>query len=198
MTFDPAILHELTSGLELDGYLRIIPQMHRATPLGTGHGLSRFSSPDRSFTLLYAARDLPTAIAERIVRDRYQGRRRRTIALEEIEHFAVAALSTRAPLRLIDLRTSGASRLGVPTDAVRGRAQQAGRRLSQQLYTGTDCDGIVYMSRITNAECVAIYDRAISAKLDHVNPVTNLTRLVDLEAAFGALNVRLLGNPPDT
>ena len=193
MTFDPAILRELAVRLEPTGYLRIIPRIHEATPLGMGHAASRFSSPNGSFALLYAARDLPTAIAERIVRDRYQGRQRRRITMEELERFVVAAISTREPLRLLDLRTSGASRLGVPTDAVRGRAQPAGRRFSQQLYDGTDFDGIVYMSRITNGECVAVYDRAVKAKLDPACPVADVGRLADLIPTLTSLSIRLGG-----
>src|SRR3546814_5452261 len=81
------------------------------------------------------------------------------------------------PLKLLDLRTSGSSRLGVPTDAVRGRAQQAGRKFSQQIYDTTDFDGIVYASRITNAECVAIYDRAADAKLDAACPIKDVSEL---------------------
>lgn len=96
------------------------------------------------------------------------------------------------PLKLLDLRTSGASRLGIPTDAARGRAQQAGRKFSQQLYDATDFDEIVYMSRITNAECVAIYDRAIS-KLDPVCPVLDLLRLAGLVPALDSLNVSIIG-----
>jgi hypothetical protein len=80
-------------------------------------------------------------------------------------------MASLAPRKLLDLRTSGAIRLGIPTDVVRGRAQQAGRKFSQQLYDGTDFDGIVYMSRIANAECVAIYDRAVPSKLDPACPL---------------------------
>lgn len=192
MKLDTAILGELAVRLELDGYLRIIPGLHRATPLGMGHGPSRFSSTRGSFTLLYAALDLPTALAERIIRDRFQGRRQRTIAMDELGSFAVAAISTSAPLRLLDLRTSGASRLGIPTDTVRGRAQQAGRKFSQQLYDTTDFDGIVYMSRITNAECVAVYDRAVASSLSPSHPVASLFQLPSLEAAFGLLNVTVV------
>jgi hypothetical protein len=189
--FDIAILSELAVQFELDGWLRIMPDLHRATPLGTGHGPSRFSSTDSSFTLLYAALNLSTALAERIVRDRFQGRQERVIATDELEAFAAAAVSTLTPLRLLDLRTSGATRLGIPTDAVRGRAQLAGRRFSQQLYDTTDFDGIVYMSRITNAECIAVYDRAIVAKLDPACRVEDLMRLARLVPALAALNVTL-------
>src|SRR3546814_857741 len=126
---------------------------HRATPTGMGYGGTRFASPTNSFAVLYAAQDLPTALAEKVIRDRFQGRAKRILLQADIEEQVVASLVARMPLKLLDLRTSGSSRLGVPTDAVRGRAQQAGRKFSQQIYDTTDFDGIVYASRITNAEC---------------------------------------------
>src|SRR3546814_14233842 len=78
----------------------------------------------------------------------------------------VSSRSARSSLKLLALRTSGATRLGILTGAARGRSQLAGRRFSQELYDDTDFDGIIYMSRITNAECVAVYDRAVTATLD--------------------------------
>lgn len=191
MSFDAAILRELAVGIDVTGYLRIIEARHRATPTGMGSGKTRFSSPTGSFTVLYAAQDLPTALAEKVIRDRFQGRKERVLLDADIDELVVASLVARAPLKLLDLRTSGASRLGVPTDAVRGRAQQAGRKFSQQLHDATDFDGIVYMSRISNAECVAIYGRAVLAKLNPDCPVEALTRLSDLLPALTSLSVRI-------
>ncbi|WP_438830627.1 RES family NAD+ phosphorylase [Edaphosphingomonas haloaromaticamans] len=165
---------------------------HRATPTGMGYGKTRFSSPTDHFTVLYTAQDLSTALAEKIIRDRFQGKTARVLLEADLDELAVAKLAALRPLKLLDLRTSGASRLGVPTDAVRGRAQQAGRRFSQHLYDATDFDGIVYMSRITNAECIAIYDRAIS-KLDPTCLVVDLLRIAGLVAALNSLNVSVIG-----
>lgn len=191
MTFDPAILRALAVGIDVTGYLRIIEARHGGTPMGMGYGKTRFASPSDSFTILYAAQNLATALAEKVIRDRFQGRRDRVLLQADIEELAVASLSARSPLKLLDLRTSGASRLGIPTDAVRGRAQQAGRRFSQQLYDKTDFDGIVYMSRITNAECVAVYDHAVNAKLYPACPTENLTRIGELVPGLASLNVQL-------
>lgn len=191
MRFDTAILQDLAVAIDVTGYLRILETRHRATPTGMGHGETRFSSPAGSFKVLYAAQDLSTALAEKVIRDRFQGRTKRILLREDIEALVVTSLEALAPLTLLDLRTSGASRLGVPTDAVRGRAQQAGRRFSQQLYDSTDFDGIVYMSRITNAECVAIYDRAAEGKLNPGCTVRAVTQLAGLVPALRALNVRV-------
>ncbi|WP_257555880.1 RES family NAD+ phosphorylase [Sphingobium sp. CFD-2] len=134
------------------------------------------------------AQDLPTALAEKVIRDRFQGKTKRVLLEADIDALVIASLVAIKPLKLLDFRTAGASRLGVPTDAVRGRAQQAGRKFSQQLYDTTDFDGIVYMSRITNAECVAIYDRAV-AKLEPACSVLDLVRIAGLVPALNSLNV---------
>ena len=89
----------------------------------------------------------------------------------------------------------GASLLGVSTDAVRARAQRAGRILSQELYDRTVLDGILYMSRITNRECVAVYDRSVS-KLDADAPALDLSRLRSLTADLAALQVTVVRTPP--
>lgn len=191
MSFDTAILRELAVSIDVTGYLRIMEARHRATPTGMGYGETRFSSPTGSFTILYAAQDLSTALAEKVIRDRFQGRKKRVLLEADFEELVIANLNARAPLKLLDLRTSGANQLGVPTDAVRGRAQQAGRKFSQRLYDTTDFDGMVFMSRITNAECVAVYDRGVKTKLDPKCPVRDIIRLVELEPALRSLNVVL-------
>lgn len=195
MTLNKAILGELAVSIDVTGYLRIMDAAHRATPAGMGYGKTRFASPTDSFKLLYVAQDLQTALAEAVIRDRYQGKQKRELLEEDIEQSVIASMVSLAPLKLLDLRTSGASRLGVPTNAVRGRAQQSGRRFSQELYDSTDFDGIVYMSRITNAECIAIYDRAAGAKLEPACPVVDLVRLTDLEPTLRSLNVALIRRP---
>ena len=47
------------------------------------------------------------------------------------------------------------------------------------------------MSRITNAECVAVYDRAVTATLDPACPVVELLRLADLVPALKSLSIEL-------
>lgn len=195
MTLDKTILRDLAVSIDVTGYLRIMDAAHRATPTGMGYGKTRFASPTDSFKLLYVAQDLPTALAEAVIRDRFQGKQKRELLEEDIEQSVIASMVSLAPLKLLDLRTSGANRLGVPTNAVRGRAQQSGRRFSQELYDSTDFDGIVYMSRITNAECVAVYDRAAGSTLDPACPVVDLVRLADLELGLRSLNVSLIGKP---
>jgi hypothetical protein len=193
MRLDPAILAQLTVRIDPTDYVRVIHRDHRATPTGMGYGATRFASPSNAFQLLYVAESLETGIAERIVRDRFQGRNRRAMAVEELDDYAVANMAARAPLDLIDLRTSGAMRLGISTNTARAKTQREGRKFSEALYAQTDVDGIVYFSRITGEECLAVYDRAVMAKFDARCRVADLNALIELEPALRALNILLIG-----
>ncbi|PZR86738.1 MAG: RES domain-containing protein [Stutzerimonas stutzeri] len=189
MTLDPAILARLSVGVDVTNYVRIMARAHAATPLGMGPGRSRFSSPRNRFHLLYLAQDPVTAFAETIVRDRYENQVDRLLLEDELDRYSIAAVRNPRPLFLLDLRNEGASLLGVSTDAVRAKAQAAGRRLSQSLYDKTTFDGIVYMSRITNRECVAVYDRAVTPSLEADSPAIDLPRLTTLPTILATLHV---------
>ena len=52
---------------------------------GMGLGKSRFSSPKNRFRLLYLAQDPTTAVAETIVRDRFEGASERLLLAEEFD-----------------------------------------------------------------------------------------------------------------
>jgi hypothetical protein len=191
MTLDPAILAGLAVSVDVTGYVRILARVHAATPLGMGPGRSRFSSPRDKFRQLYLAQDPTTAFAETIIRDRYEKEAERLLLEEELHRYSIAAVRNPQPLFLLDLRNEGASLLGVPTDAVRAKAQAAGRRLSQSLYDQTTFDGIVYMSRITNRQCVVVYDRAVASKLEADSPALDLPRLAGLPSIMNALHITI-------
>ena len=195
MTLYPAILKRLSVSVDVTGYVRIIARIHAATPLGMGAGRSRFSSPRDKFRLLYLAQNPMTAVAETIVRDRYEKAAERLLHEDELDRYSIAAVRNPRPLFLLDLRNEGASLLGVSTDAVRAKAQAAGRRLSQALYDQTTFDGILYMSRITNKQCVAVYDRAVASTLEADRPALDLPRLANLRAALDALHISLIAVP---
>ncbi|WP_423868831.1 RES domain-containing protein [Bradyrhizobium sp.] len=55
---------------------RILPSRRRSTPASAGFGSSRLSSPSGAFRVLYAADNFPTAFAEAVVRDRFEGKTR--------------------------------------------------------------------------------------------------------------------------
>lgn len=143
---------------------RILPSRHRSTPVGAGFGSSRLSSPSGSFRVLYAADNFATAFAEAVVRDRFEGKKRRFLYRPHLEQLCVTSISSNRDLTLLDLRGAAAYEAGVDTDASRARAHTSGQALSEAVHAEmTDIDGILFDSRLTAGGCVAIYDRAFSA-----------------------------------
>lgn len=191
----PNILQQLAVQVDVSNYVRILPRIYAASPLGMGFGLTRFSSPKNKFQLLYLAQNPMTAVAETIVRDRFEKTTDRYLMREELDRYSIAVIRNPKPLFLLDLRYEGASLLGISTDTVRAKAQAAGRRLSQEIYDRTEFDGIIYMSRITNKECVAVYDRAVHLNLETEAPALNLTRLSSLTDIFEKLFVTIMAKP---
>ena len=190
MKLDPQIVSDLALRFQPQTYLRVMPVAHMATPLGMGFGQTRFSSPGRVFQLIYSARDAATAIAETIIRDRFEGATERVLDESEIEEWAISEVTALAPLLVIDLRTTGLLRLGVSTDAARSKEHREGQKLSETLYGSFAVDGLLYSSRLTSAECVAVYDRAVSIKLE-ATPAVNLIRHPDLVPALRSIGVTI-------
>lgn len=155
-----------------------------------GFGQTRFSSPGRVFRLVYLAGDLATAIAETIVRDRFEGATQRVLDQTEIGDWAVAEVTAPTPLVVIDLRTTGLLKLGVSTDAARAKEHREGQKLSEALHGAFAVDGLLYSSRLTSAECVAVYDRAVGAKLE-ATPAVELIRHPDLISALQSIGVTI-------
>ena len=147
-----------------NGY-RIMPARHAAKPLGTVPADSRFCVRDGGYTILYASPDFATAVVETVVRDRFTHQRDRRIALREVTERAWARISTRpeAELTLLDLRGDGCTRIGAPTDTVRARNHAAGRALGKAIHAAhPDIDGLVYVSRLTDEEIYAVFDRGMT------------------------------------
>ena len=95
MTYDPAILTRLTIRYEPVAFLRAMRLAYRATPLGMGYGKTRFASPTDAFQVLYIGRDIQTAVAETLGRDRFAGRKRRLIPLSEAETGGITEVSAK-------------------------------------------------------------------------------------------------------
>ncbi|MGE3708815.1 MAG: RES family NAD+ phosphorylase [Hyphomicrobiaceae bacterium] len=188
MKLDPKVVAELAVPFRPSAYLRVMPKVHAATPLGMGFGQTRFSAPDNSFKVLYIARDIATAIAETIIRDRFEGRARRILDITEVDDWAFSEVSAPTPLTVLDLRTTGLLKLGISTNAARAKSHATGRRLSKALYDRFAIDGILYASRLTSAECLAVYDRAVPAGLV-ATPAESLVRNPHLTDALQSLNV---------
>ena len=153
---------------------RILPGRHRGQPTGAGFGSSRFSSPLRQFKVLYAGEDFATAFAEAVVRDRFQGRQRRVLYRPHLDALCVTATSSLRDLALVDLSGAGSYELGIDTDANRARDHGRGQEFSQLLHDQLpDVDGILFDSRLTNARCIAVYERAVPS-LSGSSPISLL------------------------
>lgn len=188
MKLDPRTVADLALAFRPETYLRVMPVEHKATPLGMGFGHTRFSSPSLTFRLAYLAGDLATAIAETIVRDRFEGSQERILDESEIAEWAVAEVTANAPLSVLDLRTTGLLKLGVSTDAARAKEHREGQRLSEAVYSTFAVDGLLYSSRLTAENCVAVYDRAVASKLSSTGAV-ELVRHPDLIPALRTIGV---------
>ncbi|WP_336488139.1 RES family NAD+ phosphorylase [Methylobacterium nigriterrae] len=172
-------LQSRTTLVTLGAWPRIIPSAHKKTPAGAGFGSSRFSSPSRSFRVLYAAEDFPTAFSEAVVRDRMEGKQLRFLYRPQLEALMATNIGSTAGLKLLDLTNGGAYELGIDTDTSRSRAHSKGQTFSEALHAETDFDGILFNSRLTTGKCVAIYDRAF-ARLAGSTP----TEIVRLDALY--------------
>lgn len=191
MALEPDVVARLVVAYQPTAYLRVTPIAHRATPLGMGFGKTRFASPTEAFKLLYIAEDLATSVAEAIIRDRFEGVTARELTAGEVAGWGVTEISAPVPLRLLDMRTVGCFLLGVSTDITGAKAQDEARQFSQAVFDLTDLDGILYLSRLTRRTCVAVYDRAVAAKLD-AGPVHELETLAALLPALAALRIVLI------
>ncbi len=194
MILDPDILAVLAVAIMPKSYVRITPMTHMATPLGAGFGVTRFASPTKAFKVIYIAQDLTTGVAETLVRDRFQRKARRRLIDVEAALWGATEINASAPLTLIDLRTTGLVRLGVSTEAARGKVQGQGRKLSQAIYDQTNAQGIIYFSRLTGRTCICIYDRALPGGLV-ATPVVAVTLLAGFVDALRELNVTLIASP---
>lgn len=136
--------------------------------LGFGKSLSRFSDPRRRvpenrFGVLYLGSTLKVCFVESVLRDQGDGRigdlllEQRELA---VRNYAMIAII--APLSLVDLRSDGPLRMGIPSDVVRGAKQSLARRWSLAFHEHpAQPDGIIYPSRLNGEINLAIYDRAI-------------------------------------
>ncbi len=194
MILDPKVLADLAVAITPKSYIRVTPVAHAATPLGAGFGVTRFASTTEAFKVIYIAQDITTGVAETLVRDRFQGRTRRKLLDVEAALWGTTEVNAGAPLTLIDLRTTGLVRLGVSTEAARGKAQGQGRKLSQAIYDQTDAQGLIYNSRLTGRACICVYDRALPGGLV-ATPVVELTMLAGFVDALRELNVTLIATP---
>lgn len=192
MVVDGALLTSQTVLFEFSNHIRIIPSVYQATPLGCAVGNSRFGGTDKSFAVLYAARDLATALAETVVRDRFEGLEDRRLFAAELSDRAAVQIDTIKPLRLVDLRKGGCLKLGVSTDIAGAKCFDEAQSFSDLVHKVANIDGILYASRLTSQNCIAIFDRATTTHLT-VSSAAPLFQLERVGNALKKLNVQLIG-----
>ena len=79
-------------------------------------------------------------------------------------------------------------------DAARAKHHLEGQELSEAVHSTFAVDGLLYLSRLTGAPCVAVYDRAVESKL-FSSPSSELVRQGDLISALESLSVSVRGTP---
>jgi hypothetical protein len=125
---DANVVAGLTVAVTPRSYVRVTPMAHAATPLGAGYGVTRFASPTKTFKVIYLAQDLTTAIAETLIRDRFQGRVRRKLLDGEAVLWGATNESFLGVINECHAATSAmASRRVVPMPPLRYAASTAGR-----------------------------------------------------------------------
>jgi hypothetical protein len=137
-----------------------------AAPLSPGDGPSRFSDPHepaslpRRFRPIYMADDFLTTFGEVVVRDRRDHQRDDPVLLVELMDKAASPIEVEGSLRLLSLHEDAPTRMGIPTDAIRGSKDVDGRKLSEAAWLKfPDFHGLSYPSRITTRPCRMVYDR---------------------------------------
>lgn len=134
-------------------------------PLQLHSGPSRFCDGKSGFSVLYASLSFETSIVETLVRDRFTHRVKRELPLAAVLARGYALISTQPnqELNLLDLRDTGCVDIGAPTDTVRARHFAAGQALGNAVYQEhADVDGLIYASRLTGDDCIAVFDRAVA------------------------------------
>jgi hypothetical protein len=93
-----------------------------------------------------------------------RARRSATFIDLNLEQVCVTAISSSRDLTLLDLRGAGAYELGIDTDASRARDHASGQAFSEAVHAQMpEIDAILFDSRLTIGQCVAVYDRAFPA-----------------------------------
>ncbi len=151
-------------------FVRIIDRHHR-DPLGSRRPAAyRFGClpglpEDHQFGVVYLAEDLETAFLEAVVRERYVGvPGELVIGLDEIRSKEVALVTTREPLRLLDLTGTNYVRNRLPRAALEGDDHLPSQTVSAALHAHPEApDGILYPSRFGGGMTsnIAVYDRAV-------------------------------------
>jgi hypothetical protein len=151
--------------------VHISREAYRGSPLHFGAAASnRYDAADKSYGVLYAAFDLPTALMESVFhKHRWPSRKRRTITRTELNQRMVRMIGALDDLVLADLTAANmvASVFGLNLSQLSSRNYRHTQALSAVVAAQTDdtgtavFDGIRYPSHNNYpGPCVAIFERA--------------------------------------
>ena len=191
MVIEAALLTSQMLRFEFSNYVRIIPTAYHATPLGCGVGHSRFGGTGNSFATLYAAKDLATAFAETVIRDRFEGQQMGQVVSVVLTVFILVPTFAPAIGQAVLLFAPWQTLFGVSTDIAGAKCFDEAQAFSDMLYKNLSIDGILYASRLTGENCIAIFDRATKSHLSATG-VTPLIQLAGMAEALQTLNVQLI------
>lgn len=173
---------------------------HARGPVEPSRRRSRFSDPaavatpdSARYGLLYLGGTFNACFAETLVRENFDGTlTNRFITRDDIAKYRAAVIEITAPLHLVDFRGVALTAAAVPTDVARAADHTAGRTWSAAVHEHPDhVDGILYHSRFTNDENIAVYDRAVS-KLGLVRDHRLDAHADELSAALLLFNLELV------
>jgi hypothetical protein len=143
---------------------RVHPKIREAVFFGPGRNaagkreppLYRFDSASGRFGVLYAAKDLPGALVETLLRNP----ERHSVPLKKIVERSATGLECARDLRFVQLHGPGLQRVGADNSISTGPYAPCGR-WADALWDHRDCpDGIEYLSRHDPGQvCWAIFER---------------------------------------
>ena len=171
---------------------RVIHHSLAANPLSAVPSPSRFGDPAGNYAVLYGAESVSCCLWEAVVRNSLTRRWPREIPRSVITSRRVVEFQSAHDLILVDLQDDGPIKIGAPPDVVHDSNHQEGRLLSAAVYTRIpNADGFLYRSRYTGHLCCAVFDRAISSKLNTVS-VTRLSQHADCSNALSEYDITLI------
>jgi RES domain-containing protein len=157
-------------------------------PVGFGKTPSRFSAPRRRlpsnrFAVIYLGESLKACFLEALLRDLRNGVVGDfPLAERELHIRQYAEIVVARALKLVDLRSDAAIRMGVPSDVAGASRQSLPHWRSVAFHEHPEQpDGIIHRSRLNAEANLAIYDRAISKlRVHRVTALINAKGLADV------------------
>ena len=164
-------------------WYRLYPGIHNPLHFSMTKA-GRFDAPDRSYGVLYIARQLPGAFVETLCRNTGATR---PIPATAMDTYNVVEIRTSRLLRLVDLAGKGLARMGLDSRLSTGDYRVA-QRWSEAFHRHADhVDGIIYPARHDpRQQAAALFDRA--GELLTVKPCGTLRDYMGEQEFFALLD----------